>query len=72
LNHKIDLYFHQNGFSKSPSKPSLYIKKKGEDFLIVYLYVDDLIYIGTSTDMVAEFKAAMMKEFEMLDLGLMR
>jgi hypothetical protein len=71
-NHKIDLYLHQNGFSRSQSEPSLYIKKKGEDFLMVCLYVDDLIYTGTSKDMVAEFKTAMMKEFEMPDLGLMR
>jgi hypothetical protein len=62
-NHKIDLYLHQNGFSRSQSEPSLYIKK-GKDFLMVYLYVNDLIYAGTSKDMVAEFT--------MSDLGLMR
>jgi hypothetical protein len=39
---------------------------------MVCLYVDDLIYAGASKDMVAEFKTAMMKEFEMSDLGLMR
>jgi hypothetical protein len=39
---------------------------------MVYLYVDDLIYAWTSKDIVAEFKTAMMKEFEMSDLGLMR
>jgi hypothetical protein len=39
---------------------------------MVYLYVDDLIYTRTSKDMVAEFKDAMMKEFKMSDLGLMR
>jgi hypothetical protein len=71
-NHKIDPYLYQNGFSKNQSKPSLYIKKKGEDFVMVCLYVDDLIYTGTSKDMVAEFKTAMMKEFEMSDLSLMR
>ena len=39
---------------------------------MVCLYVDDLIYARTSKDMVVEFKTTMMKEFEMLDLGLMR
>jgi hypothetical protein len=71
-NHKIDLYLHQNGFSRSQSEPSLYIKKKGEDFLMVCLYVDNLIYAGTSKNMVAEFKTTMMKEFKISDLGLMR
>jgi hypothetical protein len=36
------------------------------------LCVDDLMYVGTSKDMVAGFKTTMMKEFEMTNLGLMR
>jgi len=32
--------------------------------------VDDLIYIGTNHKMVEEFKMAMLKEYEMTDLGL--
>jgi hypothetical protein len=71
-NNKINFYFYQNVFERSQYEPSLYVKKKGEDFLMACLYVDDLIYVGTSKDMVAEFKAAMMKEFEMTNLGLMR
>ena len=67
-NHKIDLYFHQNSFGRSQFEPSLYVKKKGEDFVMVYLYVDDLIYTRTSKDMVADLKATMMKEFKTTDL----
>jgi hypothetical protein len=72
LNHKIDLYFHQNGFGRSQFEPSLYVKKKREDFPMVCLYVDDFIYAGTSKDMVADFKDTVMREFEMTNLGLMR
>jgi hypothetical protein len=71
-NNKINFYFYQNVFERSQYEPSLYVKKKGEDFLMACLYVDDLMYGGTSKDMVTEFKAAMMKEFEMTNLGLMR
>jgi len=39
---------------------------------MVCFSVDDLIYAGTSKNMVAEFKTAMMREFEMSNLGLMR
>jgi hypothetical protein len=39
---------------------------------MVCLYIDDLIYVGISKDMVAEFKDVMVKEFKMKDLGLMR
>ncbi|CAL1407137.1 unnamed protein product [Linum trigynum] len=72
-NSRIDRYFQQNGFQRSPSEASLYIKKgEGKDFLMVCLYVDDLIYTGTSQHMIEEFKSVMMKEFEMTDLGLMK
>ena len=39
---------------------------------MVCLYVDDLIYMGTNMKMVEDFKRAMMKEYEMIDLGLMK
>ena len=42
------------------------------DFLVVCLYVDDLIYMGSNQQMIAEFKKAMMNQFEMADLGLMK
>ncbi|XP_020258582.1 uncharacterized protein LOC109834991 [Asparagus officinalis] len=43
---------------------------KGE-FLIICLYVDDLLYTGSSTEMLAEFKTTMFNEFEITDNGLM-
>lgn len=48
--------------------------KVGEDgdFLIVCLYVDDLIYSGTNLKMVQDFERAIMKKLEMFDLGLMK
>jgi len=40
--------------------------------LIVVLYVDDLIFMGSSEALVEEFKEEIKKEFEMIDLGLHR
>jgi hypothetical protein len=72
-NSKIDSYFRQNGFHRSKCEPSLYVKHDGiGDFLVVCLYVDDLIYMGTNMKMVEDFKRSMMKEYEMTDLGLMK
>ena len=71
-NSNIDNYLLQHGFIKSPSEPSLYIKTQGNNFLILCLYVDDLIYTGTHPTMIEEFKKAMMKEYEMTDLGTMK
>lgn len=40
--------------------------------LLVALYVDDLIFLGSNDQMIEEFKGTMTQEFEMTDLGLMR
>ncbi|KAJ3693375.1 hypothetical protein LUZ60_008855 [Juncus effusus] len=55
-----------------PYEHALYVKKKGNDLLFVALYVDDLIFMGNNDKMLKEFKEAMMREFEMTDLGLMK
>ena len=68
---RIDSYMICNQFNRSNNEPTLYVKtiKEGR-ILIVYLYVDDLIFIGNlSIDM---FKLEMMKKIEMTDLELMR
>ena len=69
---RIDNYFIESGFRRSPSEPTLYVKKvDSEDFLIVSLYVDDLLVTGSNPEEVQKFKADMKKEFEMSDLGEM-
>ncbi|KAL0294285.1 UNVERIFIED_CONTAM: Retrovirus-related Pol polyprotein from transposon RE2 [Sesamum radiatum] len=68
---RIDNYFMNRGFRRSLSEPTLYIKRQGNDTLIVSLYVDDLIYTGNNEKMIQYFKEDMMKTFEMSDLGLM-
>ena len=69
---KIDSYFLQHGFQRCPFEHTLYIKFIDPgDVLIVCLYVDDLIFTGNNSKMIAEFREAMIKCFEMTDLGLM-
>ena len=46
------------------------IKESG-DTLIVCLYVDDLIFIGNNSKMFGDLEQAMIKEFEMMNIGLM-
>ena len=43
----------------------------GKKFLIVCLYVDDLISTGNDMSMIEKFKQSMMSEFDMSDLGIM-
>ena len=41
------------------------------DFLVVCLYVDDMIYMGSCESLVEEFKYCMMGMFDMSDIGLL-
>ena len=68
---RIDSYLIENGFHRSESEPTLYTKvnEKG-NMLIVFLYVDDLIFTGDFG--IKEFRIVMESEFEMIDLGLMK
>jgi hypothetical protein len=60
----------KSGFSRSQNEPTLSTKtyQQGK-ILIVYLYVDDMIYTGNLE--LTSFKHAMQYEFEMIDLGIM-
>ena len=67
---RINAYFCENGFQRSASEPTLYIKMEGKDqMLVVCLYIDDIIYTGSSASLIKEFREKMMLEFEMSDLG---
>ena len=48
------------------------MKKQGKsDFIIICLYVDDIIYISSSNSLLDKFKSQMMSEVEMSDMGLL-
>lgn len=69
---RINSYLLSNGFSKSDGKPTVYIKVVDGKNLIVVLYVDDLVSNGDDAFLIADFKGDMKREFEMIDLGLLR
>lgn len=61
---RIDTYFINNGFHKSPYEHDLYVKaNKDGNVVIVCLYVDDLIFIGNNTKLLANFKESMFTQF---------
>lgn len=54
------------------NKHTLYIKKdKSDHIVLVCIYVDDMICMGSSLVLVEDFKSSMRKTFEMTDLGLL-
>jgi len=68
---RIDDHLQSLGFTKSLSEATLYVKQKGNDVLIVSLYVDDILVTGNHARLIEEFKQEMTDVFEMTDLGLM-
>ncbi|GLT98425.1 hypothetical protein SLE2022_159300 [Rubroshorea leprosula] len=69
---RIDKYFQDHGFTKCPHEHALYVKEdKTGGFMLVCLYVDDLIFTGNNANMFEEFKKAMTQEFEVTNIGLM-
>jgi len=61
-----------NKFCKYDGEPTLYIKEKKDMLLIIVLYVDDLIFMGSDEAIIENFKEEMKKEFKMIDLSLLR
>lgn len=57
------------GFEKCPYEHAVYVKREGNECLIIGVYVDDLLVTGTSVENIAKFKKQMSSEFEMSDLG---
>lgn len=57
------------GFFKCPYEHAVYTKKEGSEFLIIAVYVDDLLVTGSSVSNIMKFKKVMNREFEMSDMG---
>jgi hypothetical protein len=70
---KIEQYFIREGFVKCPHEATLFVKNDGgQNWLIISLYVDDLIFTGNDSILLQQFKSSMMNTFDMTDLGKMR
>jgi hypothetical protein len=70
-NAKMDASLHTLGFSKSKLEHAVYRKGDDKSFLLVGVYVDDLIITGTNPHDIENFKSEMQKLFKMSDLGLL-
>ncbi|KAI5321923.1 hypothetical protein L3X38_030995 [Prunus dulcis] len=68
---EINSYFTKAGFQRSPKEATLYVKAAESGIIIVSLYVDDIIYTGSSKALMMVFKTKMMRQYEMTDLGLL-
>jgi len=67
---RIDNYFTGLGFTKSEVDANMHHTVVEGKFLIIVLYVDDLIMISDD-QLIKSCKEDLEREFEMKDMGLM-
>jgi len=57
------------GFKENASDQCIYLKKNGSHFIIVVLYVDDILLASNNVELLTEIKFMLNSHFDMKDLG---
>ncbi|MCO5594930.1 hypothetical protein L7F22_048965 [Adiantum nelumboides] len=68
---RIASSFKKIGFSRSAFDANLYVLRENEMYVIIILYVDDLIITSDDKSCIYETRKSLSFEFEMTDLGLL-
>ncbi|GJZ97426.1 retrovirus-related pol polyprotein from transposon TNT 1-94 [Tanacetum coccineum] len=66
---ELSNFLVSKGFSKGSINPTLFITKKGEDILLMQIYVDDIIFGSTDLKLSKKFEKLMHSKFEMSMMG---
>ena len=59
-----------NGFRINECDKCVHIKDTANGYVIVCLYVDDMLIIGSNNDIIKATKRMLTSEFDMKDLGV--
>jgi hypothetical protein len=62
-------FLFERGFEMGMVEQTLFLLRQGRDILIVRVYVNDIVFGGSSNSLVARFAEDMSKEFEMSMMG---
>jgi hypothetical protein len=62
-------FLFERGFEMGKVDQTLFLLRQGRDILIVQVYVDDIVFGGSSNSLVARFAEDMSREFEMSMMG---
>ena len=67
---RFDFFIVSLGYNRLNSDHCTYYNGFGNNyFIILLLYVDDMLVVGPNKDQVQELKAQLAREFDMKDLG---
>ena len=65
----IHKFFTKSGFTRSDSDPCMYHKTDDSGYVIIVVWVDDIILSGTSLECLNKMKQLLKNRFKMKDLG---
>nr|GEZ64014.1 putative ribonuclease H-like domain-containing protein [Tanacetum cinerariifolium] len=65
----LSKYLLKNSFQRGTIDQTLFIKKQREYFILVQVYVDDIIFGSSNPQLCREFKALMHEKFQMSAMG---
>jgi hypothetical protein len=66
---RLKAFLLAKGFKMGSVDKTLFLLKQGTDTLLVQIYVDDIIFGGSSHALVAKFSKTMSREFKMSIMG---
>jgi transposase InsO family protein len=67
---KFESVMGEQGYRKTTSDHCVFFQRFGDDdFIILLLYVDDMLIVGKNTGRIAQLKRELSKSFAMKDLG---
>jgi hypothetical protein len=62
-------FLFERGFKMGKVDQTLFLLRQGRDILILQVYVDDIVFGGSSNSLFARFAKDMSREFEMFMMG---
>jgi len=66
---KFDKFMCDRGFQRGDTDHCCYYKNNGDTYIILLLYVDDMLITGANMSEINKLKKELSREFEMKDLG---
>ncbi|KAK6160783.1 hypothetical protein DH2020_004164 [Rehmannia glutinosa] len=66
---RLSSFLLQNGFTRGKVDTTLFVFEKGQDCLLVKIYVDEIIFCATNESLSKKFSKLMQGEFEMSMMG---
>ncbi|KAH9698737.1 hypothetical protein KPL71_024118 [Citrus sinensis] len=67
---KFDHTMITSGFKINECDKCVYVKETENGYVILYLYVDDMLIVGSDDDMIKSTKNMLKSKFDMKDMGL--